>query len=60
MELLQHTLKSSPPHSMQTLEAKANTGNADSGCLRKLSQGGPEGASEQLFTTATSLPRLHG
>lgn len=37
---------------MQTLEMKANMQNT--GCLLKLSQDSPEGASEQLFKTATS------
>lgn len=53
IELFQQTPSSSPPHSVQTLEPKANRGNADSGCLWKLSPGSPKGQSE------TSLYNRH-
>lgn len=45
-------------YSMQTLEAKTNMVNADNACLWKLSSGSPKGASEDIFTTNTSLPHL--
>lgn len=53
IELFQQTPSSSPPHSVQTLEPKANRGNADSGCLWKLS---PESPKEQ---SETSLYNRH-
>lgn len=52
IELFQQTSNSSLPHSTQTLEPKANTGNADSRRLRKLSQGSPNRAAEQLTNSS--------
>lgn len=43
-------------YSMQTLEAKTKMVNADNACQWKLSSDSPKRASQEIFTTNTSLP----